>query len=233
VTPLVLLNGQDVGAMLGPLVQQGALSAQQAAAIAQGVAGIPLAVVSSSDIMSNTADVVASYRNFGEVDYWGWDFALKAFLTDQWTVSASSSWVSTDFFALLGDEEVEDRENRPVDSEILSLNAPDFKGTLALGYRNSRAGFNGEGRLRYTSEFPVNSTDYIGLGCVSGFEVGGVIRDCVASSTLFDLLLGYRIPSTGAEVQLMVQNLFDADYRSFVGVPNIGRFAMVQLRYTF
>ena len=48
-----------------------------------------------------------------------------------------------------------------------------------------------------------------------------------------DLTLGYRIPNTGATAQLYVSNLFDADYRNFVGVPNIGRLALLQLKYDF
>ena len=232
-TPLVLLNGEDVGAMLTPLAQAGALTPAQVGAIAQGVAGLPLAVVGSSDMVTNTADVLVTYRNIGEVDYWGWDLGLKALLDDRWTLSASSSWVSTDFFAMVSDVEHEDRDNIPFNAEIISLNAPNFKGSLAVSYRNERSGFNAEGRARYTSEFPVRSADFIGLGCVEGYETEGVIRDCVEDATLFDLLLGYRIPNTQAEVQLNVQNVFDADYVSFVGVPTIGRFALMQLRYSF
>ena len=268
VTPLVLLNGQDIAAMLTPLAQAGALTPAQVGAIAQGVAGIPLAVVSSTDIVTNTADVVATYRNFGEVDYWGWDLALKAFLSNLWTLSVSSSWVSTDFFALVRrcpklldvscepeemiHVEVEDRNDLPPNSEVLSLNAPDFKATVALGYRDQASGISGEARIRHTSEFPLNSADYIGLACIDDprFDpvVNLLIRDCVESATLFDLLLGYRIAGTGAEVQLNVQNLarfrfpsffrslkglFDVDHASFVGVPSVGRFAMLQLKYTF
>ena len=36
-----------------------------------------------------------------------------------------------------------------------------------------------------------------------------------------------------ATVQLYVSNLFDSDYRSFVGVPNIGWVALLQLKYVF
>jgi outer membrane receptor protein involved in Fe transport len=39
------------------------------------------------------------------------------------------------------------------------------------------------------------------------------------------------VPTTGATIQLVVNNLFDTDYRSFVGVPKIGRFAMLRVKY--
>jgi len=53
----------------------------------------------------------------------------------------------------------------------------------------------------------------------------------VDSSTLVDVNVGYQIPRTRATAQLAVTNLFDSPYRSFVGVPNIGRFAMLRLKY--
>jgi outer membrane cobalamin receptor len=37
----------------------------------------------------------------------------------------------------------------------------------------------------------------------------------------------------GASVQLAITNLFDSDYRSFVGVPRVGRLALLRLRYQF
>ena len=49
--------------------------------------------------------------------------------------------------------------------------------------------------------------------------------------TLVDANFGYKIPNTPAELQLAVTNLFDSAYRSFVGVPNIGRFAILRLKY--
>jgi outer membrane receptor protein involved in Fe transport len=61
-----------------------------------------------------------------------------------------------------------------------------------------------------------------------------VSEECVSSYTLLDLNVGYTLPQMrGATLQLAVQNLLDEDYRSFPGVPNIGRFAMLRLRYEF
>jgi outer membrane receptor protein involved in Fe transport len=46
--------------------------------------------------------------------------------------------------------------------------------------------------------------------------------------------MGYRIPRVaGASLQLTVQNIFDSNYQSFVGVPEIGRMALLRLRYDF
>jgi hypothetical protein len=43
--------------------------------------------------------------------------------------------------------------------------------------------------------------------------------------------LGYRLPSTDATLQLSVQNIFDSENFAFVGVPSIGRYAMVKVKY--
>jgi outer membrane receptor protein involved in Fe transport len=46
-----------------------------------------------------------------------------------------------------------------------------------------------------------------------------------------DLTAGYRLPITGATLQLHIQNLFDEKYQSFVGTPEIGRMAILRLKY--
>ncbi len=50
---------------------------------------------------------------------------------------------------------------------------------------------------------------------------------------LIELSRGYRVPNTGATVSLYVLNLFNKAYRNFVGVPNSGRLALLQLKYEF
>ena len=73
---------------------------------------------------------------------------------------------------------------------------------------------------------------YVGTGCITGEKTGSLFEEpCVESATLLDVNFGYQIPSTMATVQFSVTNLLDHDYRSFVGVPYIGRFAMVGIKY--
>lgn len=45
--------------------------------------------------------------------------------------------------------------------------------------------------------------------------------------------IGLQPSITATTVQLYVSNLFDSDYRSFVGAPNIGWMALLQLKYVF
>ena len=51
--------------------------------------------------------------------------------------------------------------------------------------------------------------------------------------TLLDLTAGYRLPVTGATLQFTISNLLDEDYQSFIGVPTIGRMAVLRLKYDF
>jgi outer membrane receptor protein involved in Fe transport len=72
----------------------------------------------------------------------------------------------------------------------------------------------------------------VGTKCRQLTNEGGLFdEECVEQSTLVDLTMGYQIPNTAATLQLSVTNLFDTPYRSFVGVPDIGRFALVRVKY--
>ncbi|HUF71019.1 MAG TPA: TonB-dependent receptor, partial [Longimicrobiales bacterium] len=161
------------------------------------------------------------------IDLWGLDLSVKALLNDRWSATASASFVNDDRFEyVLGS-----------DTTDVTLNAPKFKAAGTLGYQHAGpTGFSGEVRLRYTDGFPALSGVYQGSRCL--FEgappVAVAIEDCVASHALVDLLLNYDVPmSPGLSIDLSVQNLFDENYRSFPGVPNIGRMALLRLRYAF
>ena len=233
-TPLILLNGQDVGAFMAvpvgsaiaaQLIAGGvdpatatAIAAEQVAELAAGIAQIPLGVVSSDEVAAQGADLIATYLNVGDVDMWGADLAVQAFLTDDWTLSGTYSHVSEDYFEITG--------RAPI-----ALNAPKDKGSVGLAYRNLSSGFSASGRLRFTSSFPAESAGFVGTRCITGGTGGLFEEDCVDSSQIVDVTAGYQVPNTRATLQLSVNNLFDADYRSFVGVPSIGRFAMIRVKY--
>ena len=244
-TPLIILNPAEV---IGLMIQGGIDPARAEQIVLQSqeafddlsLGTLPLAVVSSGNVITSTADIVASYVNSkAPIDLWGWDASLRAQLTDEVMLEVSASGVSDDFFVVRKNEEGIDEEVENVDqvegaAEVLSLNAPDFYGALTLSYNSDESGISGHARIRHTAEFPVNSADFVGLGCIPGLEVGMVIRDCVESSTLLDVGIAYRLPNwENAQIQLDIQNVLDNGYRSFVGVPHIGRFAMIQLRYAF
>jgi outer membrane receptor for ferrienterochelin and colicins len=228
-TPLLFLEGQSLGAHAGaPLVGHfmgrgmSMEDAQAAAtAIITGMASLPVGVLSSEDVSSATgrSDFLVTYRNFGDVELWGADVAAQIILTDEWRLNLAGSWVDRDVFTT--DEGVR-----------VALNAPTQKFSAGIAYANRVRGFNGELRGRYNNEFPVLSAPYFATECIG--DVGALIEPCVDSFFLLDMNLGYRIPQIrGASVHLTVQNMLDDGYRSFAGVPEVGRMALLRLRYEF
>ena len=102
--------------------------------------------------------------------------------------------------------------------------------TQAQGNARGRvsAGFTASARGRFTGSFPAQSTVYVGTRCVTG-DAGE--EDCVDAAAILDLTAGYQVPNTRATVQLSVNNVLDTAYRSFAGAPEIGRFAMLRVKY--
>lgn len=221
-TPLLHLNGEDTGTYIATQLVAGGMdpataetTAQQ---LAEGMARIPLGVVSSDEVAAQGADLIVTYRNVGDLDLWGGDLAVQAFLTDEWTLNGSYSLVSDDYFEIEG-------------GAPIALNAPKHKGTLGLAYRDVRTGITANGRARFSSGFPAESAGFVGTACIPDAPGGLFEEPCVDAYAIFDVNLGYRPPGTSATVQLAVNNVFDTGYRSFVGVPTMGRMAMLRLRY--
>ncbi len=102
------------------------------------------------------------------------------------------------------------------DGSDITLNAPKHKGSLGVTYRGYEQGLTASGRVRFTSGFPASSVGFV--GDVDGYAI-------------VDVNAGYEIPNSRATLQLSVSNLFNTDYQSFIGVPKIGRFTMLGVRY--
>lgn len=231
-TPLVLLNGPQMGAYLVPRfmadlgysqAQAQALAAQLiGSATAPGLATIPVAVVSSADVHANGGQLLVTYVNVDEdIDVNGADVSAKLLLTDVFSLGASGSWVSDDRW-------------QTQNAGLVTLNAPRRKATVTAGYDNVEGnGLNAELRMRYTSGFPVNSGVYIGTQCLG--DSSPLAEPCVKSYTLFDLTAGYRLPGNmrHTTLQVSVTNLANDSYRPFPGTPNIGRMVLARVKYDF
>lgn len=233
-TPLVLLNGQQLAGYLVPrFMQDLGMSQAQATATAMslvgsptspGLATIPLGVISSADVDAGGAQALVTYVNVDEtIDVWGTDISATVLLGSEWELSGTVSWVN---------ENVWDTEN----AGLVTLNSPTFKGGLTLDYDNEDTGLFGQIRARYNDEFPVNSGVYVGTRCLNGPGVtpSPLQEDCVDSFTLFDLNLGYRLPMVqGATLNVLVNNVLDAEYRPFPGSPTLGRMIIARIKYDF
>jgi outer membrane receptor for ferrienterochelin and colicins len=228
-TPLVLMNGQDVGAylvpQLVPILMQGGMGQAEAQAlavqIATGIASVPVGVISSADVNANGAQLLSTYTNVDDdFNVWGVDLGGEFFLNDQWSMRGSLAFVNDDHFTTSR-------------GEVVTLNAPKQKGSLAVSYRNQGMGLSSEFRGRVAAGFPAASGVYEGLACIQDPAPAGALP-CVESATLFDVNLSYRLPGMGnATAQLSIQNLLDNSFQSFPGTPSVGRMALLRLRYEF
>lgn len=214
-TPNLFLNGQQIQAYLEPrfvaLVGVAFPDEQTARATAQQLAStmgqVPLGVVTPEEAGGTDATMVLTYRNLGDVDLFGGDFGATFLVGDHWELEASASVVS-DYQFLSGEGP---------SAELIPLNAPTVKGSGSVRYRNEDAGVNGALRFRAQNGFPANSGVYVGD---------------VAGHGVVDLNVGYRFPGArNVWLQLDIQNLLDNQYQAFVGAPELGRFALLRLRY--
>ena len=213
-TPSVFYDPATVQAFvlhrLGPLIQAGLVSQAQATQIITGFSSVPLGTISPDGEAST--DLMFTYRNFGEVDFWGGDLAFQFLATDQLSFKGSYAHVSKecfDFDGVAGCEGAQD----------ITLNAPQNKGSLGVRWENLLLGFAAEAQARHVEGFQQNSGAFVGD---------------VPAYTVVDANVQYNIRTVpGATVTLSAYNLFDNEHREFIGAPEIGRLLLLRLGYTF
>ncbi|MGH7443707.1 MAG: TonB-dependent receptor domain-containing protein, partial [Longimicrobiales bacterium] len=220
VTPLVTHDGDQLVPYLVPRLMAVGLTQEQATALAINLASVPVGVISSEDVNANGPQLLTTYYNVeDELDYYGADLTATYLFTDALSLGGTFSLVNDNVF-------------ETTRGENITLNAPKTKGSVTGTYRNLDMGLSTELRVRFNDDFPVRSGVYNATACIEP-DVPGT-EDCVDSFTLLDLTASYEIPTfRGAAVQLSITNLLDEEYRSFPGVPNVGRLAILRLRYAF
>ena len=238
-SPLAYLQQQtvaeDVGTRLGEIfattgdatvqslltdLQNSGLPPSQVAQLLGGIVGsglddTPAAVVQPDEQVlpgGGTADQVGAlltYRNFGQVEYWGVDASVEVDITDTFTAFGNVSYVSDDFF---DNEELDETDT----SLSLALNAPAFKTKGGFDY-GLPAGFSVGATVHYVDGFPVRSGPYVGD---------------VQSYTLLDVRAAYNVPAVpGLSLTVTGKNVLDNRHREFVGAPPLGRMLMGRLTY--
>ena len=170
--------------------------------------GIALGTISPDGPLAGSPDLLLTYRNFGALDRWGIDGAGELVLSDLVSLNGTWSWTTKNLFPR---------------TEVggwadVALNAPKRKGSLGVHLRDSQRGLSASATGRYVEGFPMSS------GAFSGF---------VRSYATADVGAAYRFGrDRGALLSASIQNLFDDRHREFVGAPQLGRTAMLQLQYT-
>jgi iron complex outermembrane receptor protein len=204
-TPSAFFHEED---LRDYLIAAGA-SATDAALFAAAVAQIPAGTVTPQEAR-DPWDILVTYRNFGDITFWGAEVELGAILTDWLAVRGNYSWVSDDTFDAV------DATGRPA---TIPLNAPANRAAFALLFRSRSAGLDAQVRGRWVDGFPVSSGEYLGD---------------VEAYTVVDALVAYRLPfARQVMVSINALNVFDHDHVEFVGAPSIGRLVMGSVRAEF
>ncbi|NBC17260.1 MAG: TonB-dependent receptor [Bacteroidetes bacterium] len=157
-------------------------------------------------------ELMLTYLNFGDVDYYGTDIAVQWLATDRVTVFGNYSWFSDNFF------DAEELGEEPGSGRQIAMNAPQHK--LSLGGEYSiEGGLSLRAAGRYVDEFAVSS---------------GVYQGTVPSYFLLDLGAGYDFVRTvpGLRLDVTAQNVLDNEHRQYVGAPELGRLITARLTYT-
>ncbi|HIM11307.1 TPA: TonB-dependent receptor, partial [Candidatus Poribacteria bacterium] len=151
--------------------------------------------------------IMLTYRNYGDISLYGADARLDFFLTENVILNGNLSFVSDDEFES--------------DEKTIALNAPKNKFGLGVKYINADLGLSSQLQFRYIAGFPVNSGVYIGE---------------VDPYQLIDVNFAYDLPaflSTPPRLSLTIQNLLNNQHQEFVGAPEIGRLALMQITQSF
>jgi len=220
-TPSVFMVPQGEGSVanylqtrLTPLVMGGLMTpaqlAQTVTALTTQLGQVPVGTVAPDQ--RSDSDLILTYRNFGDVDYWGADLAAQFLVDDRLSFRAAASFVSDDCFDFNDDGSCSSATD-------IALNAPGKKGSFSARWDDAQLGLALEGRVRYSDGFPMNSGVYVGF---------------VESFTVFDANLSYKLPMvSGATLSVTGTNLFDELHQEFIGAPELGRLLMFRLQYEF
>jgi len=172
------------------------------------VTGVPLGVVNFDHPMSDTTDVIVTYRNFGKLTVWGSDFGAEWLINDRHSLAGTLSYVNKDFFPRTEVGGVQD----------ISLNAPRSKGSIAWRFSDEPKGLSAELRMRGVASFPVYS----------------FINGNITSYQLVDAGFSFRPAILGGALwAINATNLLDKKHTEFVGGGQIGRLVMTRLQLAF
>lgn len=215
-----LASGIEGNAPLAGTLALFGVSPQAAAGLIVGLAGdalpdasTPVAIVQpieNNPGVGQTPELMLSYRNFGEVDFFGVDASVQVIVSDELSLFGNFSVVSDDFF------DAEELNEEGTDLE-LALNAPATKFRAGFKYTMpSGLSFNAAGR--YTDEFPILSGPYVGT---------------LESYFLVDVGVGYDLNqyAPGLRIDIGVSNVTDDLHREFIGAPQLGRMAIARVTY--
>ena len=221
-TPNVFMDAATLGAFIAAKLPAIGLTAAQIQALAPTIAGalggvsggtgaargVPLAVVNFQEANSSAADVIVTYRNFGNLDTWGSDLGAELILPAGFAIAGTYSYVNKNLFPRSEVGGVQD----------ISLNAPANKHTVTLRYKNESSGWGAEIRERH----------------VDGFQALSFISATIKPYTLLDAGVNWRPPMLNNVLfSINGTNLLDDRHQEFAQGGLIGRLIVSRAQITF
>jgi iron complex outermembrane receptor protein len=220
-TPNVFMDAATLGTFIAGKLAAIGVPQAQIAALAPTIAGalggvsgsaaapgVPLGVVNFSEDLSSGSDVILTYRNFGNLDLFGSDFAAEFLMTDKFSVAGTYSWVNKNLFPRSEVGGVSD----------VSLNAPSNKHTVTLRYRDQTSGWGAEIRERH----------------VDAFEAAGFISAHIKQYTLLDAGVNWRPPMLdNVLIAVNGTNITNKKHQEFAQGNLIGRLIITRLQVNF
>ena len=64
-------------------------------------------------------------------------------------------------------------------------------------------------------------------------QQSGVYQGSIDGFSVVDVSLGYRLPGTGTTISTTINNVFNNKHKEFVGVPDMGLLALLQVQFEF
>jgi iron complex outermembrane receptor protein len=150
--------------------------------------------------------VLVTYRNFGDINYYGTDLSFNYHLNQNWNFGGAYSYVSKNYF--------EKSESQVHD---IHLNAPRHKFGVHVQYLYPQLGLDVHTRFRFVDAFDMDSPFF---------------GSTVESYSLVDMNVGVGFVYD-TRLALTIQNIFDNEHIEFVGGPAMGRLAILRLSRTF
>jgi outer membrane receptor for ferrienterochelin and colicins len=227
-SPLVALPtlGSDLGATLlpfftssltptyGPIygaAYASALANQYAAVAGMVSAAGALGVIESDQAPTTDGEpnIMIGYKNFGKVNYWGFETGMKWRANDNLTFYGNYSTVSQTTFK-------QDDVGSLLETGTWSLNHSKHRAKAGMMYGSEK--FNYGIAYKYDGGFDAN---------MGSFYSGTVLK-----RNLVDANLGYNINSK-TSLGLNVINLMDEQYSVFPNMAQLGRQVIVSLKHDF
>ena len=175
------------------------------AMFASGAAAIPFGTASPIEA-TDPAAVLITYRNFGEITFYGADLALDVQLNRFLAFRGTYSYVSKNFFAK-GTDQIHD----------IYLNAPKHKYGIQVRYTNQKWKLMADSRLRWVDAFDMLSP---------------FIGHSVESFAVLDANFDWQFVAA-THLTVTIQNILNNEHNEFVGAPRLGRLVIGRLTHSF